>query len=70
MDEFLNAHVKTVAVHGIRAGDQGRQSFWRKATGWQNIELDVPNTPATKFRLGPIIKEFTTAILQLQGSPN
>ena len=35
--------------------------------GLANIELDVPNSPATKFRLGSITKQFTaTAIMQLQ----
>ena len=38
-----------------------------KSYGMANIELDVPNTPTTKFRLGSITKQFTaTAILQLQ----
>lgn len=38
-----------------------------KGYGEANIELGVPNTPDTKFRLGSITKQFTSAaILQLQ----
>jgi CubicO group peptidase (beta-lactamase class C family) len=38
-----------------------------KGYGVANIELDVPNKPETKFRLGSITKQFTAAaILQLQ----
>jgi CubicO group peptidase (beta-lactamase class C family) len=38
-----------------------------KGYGMANVELDVPNTPDTKFRLGSITKQFTaTAIMQLQ----
>jgi CubicO group peptidase (beta-lactamase class C family) len=38
-----------------------------KGYGLANIELDVPNTPATLFRLGSITKQFTAAaVLQLQ----
>jgi len=38
-----------------------------KGYGMANIELGVPNTPQTKFRLASITKQFTAmAILQLQ----
>lgn len=38
-----------------------------KGYGMANYELDVPNTPQTKFRLGSVSKQFTAvAILQLQ----
>ena len=46
---------------------QGGRIVFEKGYGMANIELDVPNTPETKFRLGSITKQFTsTAILQLQ----
>jgi len=39
----------------------------REAYGKANFELEVPNTPETKFRLGSITKQFTAmAILLLQ----
>ena len=38
-----------------------------KAYGFANLEWDIPNTPATKFRLGSLTKQFTaTAILLLE----
>ena len=36
-----------------------------KAYGMANIELEVPNTPDTKFRLGSITKQFTAAAILL-----
>jgi CubicO group peptidase (beta-lactamase class C family) len=36
-----------------------------KAYGMANLELDVPNTPDTKFRLGSITKQFTAASILL-----
>ena len=45
----------------------------KKGYGMANVELDVPNAPNTKFRLGSITKQFTAAaILQLaaQGKLN
>ncbi len=46
---------------------KGGTILLEKGYGMANIELDVPNTPTTKFRLGSITKQFTaTAILQLQ----
>jgi len=36
-----------------------------KAYGMANVEWDVANTPATKFRLGSITKQFTAAAILL-----
>lgn len=36
-----------------------------KGYGMANLELDVPNTPDTKFRLGSITKQFTAAAILL-----
>ncbi len=44
-----------------------------KGYGFANAELEVPNTPQTKFRLGSITKQFTAAgilLLQEQGKLN
>ena len=42
------------------------KALLEKGYGMANIELDVPNKPETKFRLGSITKQFTaTAIMQL-----
>src|SRR5258705_3638537 len=45
---------------------KGGKVLLKKGYGMANVELDVPNSPDTKFRLGSITKQFTaTAILQL-----
>jgi CubicO group peptidase (beta-lactamase class C family) len=45
---------------------KGGNVVLKKGYGMANVELDVPNAPNTKFRLGSITKQFTaTAILQL-----
>lgn len=42
------------------------RTLLEKGYGFANLELDVPNKPDTKFRLGSITKQFTaTAVLQL-----
>jgi len=43
------------------------RSLFSKAYGLANVELDVPNTPQTLFRIASITKSFTaTAIMLLQ----
>src|SRR5687768_9175716 len=36
-----------------------------RAYGFANLEWRIPNTPATKFRLGSITKQFTAASILL-----
>ncbi len=46
---------------------KGGSILFEKGYGMANLELDVPNSPATKFRLGSITKQFTAAaVMQLQ----
>ncbi len=46
---------------------QNGRILCQQAYGFANLELGVPNTPQTKFRLASITKQFTAAaILQLQ----
>ena len=59
--------VKASGIHGSVLIAKGGKVILAKGYGRANIELDVPNKPETKFRLGSITKQFTaTAILQLQ----
>jgi CubicO group peptidase (beta-lactamase class C family) len=37
----------------------------RRAYGMANLELDVPNTPETRFRIGSLTKQFTAAAVLL-----
>jgi CubicO group peptidase (beta-lactamase class C family) len=41
------------------------QPLLREAYGKANYELDVPNTPDTKFRLGSITKQFTSMAIMI-----
>jgi CubicO group peptidase (beta-lactamase class C family) len=46
---------------------RGEKILLNKGYGHANLELEVANTPATKFRIGSITKQFTAAaILQLR----
>jgi CubicO group peptidase (beta-lactamase class C family) len=41
------------------------KTLFSKGYGFANMEWDIPNTPATKFRLGSISKQFTAACILL-----
>lgn len=67
----LDSCVKAFAEQGKFSGSvlvaKGDKILLSKGYGMANYELDVPNTPRTKFRLASITKQFTAmAIMQLQ----
>jgi CubicO group peptidase (beta-lactamase class C family) len=52
---------------------EGTEVLLSKGYGSANLEWDVPNSPATKFRPGSITKQFTAAsilLLQERGKLN
>lgn len=66
-DEYLNALAGQKRFTGSVLVARDAKVIFTKGYGLANVELDVPNTPQTKFRLGSITKQFTaTAILLLQ----
>lgn len=66
-DEYLNAHVKLGSFSGSALIAKGDKILYAKGFALANRELDVPNAPNTKFRLGSITKQFTAAaVLQLE----
>src|SRR5262245_7988066 len=66
LDEYLSAAAKQSFTGSALISRDGKVIF-SKGYGLANIELDVPNSPQTKFRLGSITKQFTAAsILLLQ----
>jgi CubicO group peptidase (beta-lactamase class C family) len=66
-NEYLNAQTKLGAFSGSVLIAQGGKVLLSKGYGMANLELDVPNIPQTKFRLGSVTKQFTAmAIMQLQ----
>jgi D-alanyl-D-alanine carboxypeptidase len=65
-DTYVQAFVNQNRFQGSVLLAQDGKPVFRKAYGLANVEWDVSNTPDTKFRLGSITKQFTSAlILQL-----
>jgi D-alanyl-D-alanine carboxypeptidase len=66
-DTILSGYQKNRAFIGSALIAKGGKVIFEKGYGMASVELDVPNGPDTKFRLGSITKQFTsTAILQLE----
>ena len=62
-----DAYIKDAGLQGSVLLAKRGEVILAKGYGLANIELDEPNKPDTKFRLGSITKQFTAAaILQLQ----
>ncbi len=65
IDELLTFYHKYGQFNGAALVADGRKVVYQKGFGLANMELGVPNTPDTKFRIGSITKSFT-AILVFQ----
>lgn len=67
MEEVIHSFTANHKFMGTVLVAKGGDVILSKAYGSANLEWDVPNTPATKFRLGSVTKQFTAAsILMLQ----
>jgi CubicO group peptidase (beta-lactamase class C family) len=67
LEEFLQAHLATGKFMGAVLVARGDEVLHQGGYGKANLELDVPNSLETVFRLGSLTKQFTAAaILQLQ----
>lgn len=67
IDEYMDALVKTGKFNGSVLIARDGRVVVSKGYGMSNFELDVPNMPQTKFRIGSITKPFTAiAIMLLQ----
>ncbi|HWD00387.1 MAG TPA: serine hydrolase domain-containing protein [Candidatus Sulfopaludibacter sp.] len=65
-DEFVRSFAEQKRFQGSVLLAQDGKPLFRKSYGLADAEWDVSNTPDTKFRLGSITKQFTSAlILQL-----
>ena len=64
-DEYLDALAKQARFTGAVLVARDGKVIFSKACGLANVELDVPNTPHTKFRLGSVTKQFTAAAILL-----
>jgi CubicO group peptidase (beta-lactamase class C family) len=67
VEEYMKAAVEVERFTGSILVARDGQAIISKSYGMANVELDVPNTPKTVFRLASITKQFTaTAIMMLQ----
>lgn len=65
IDRLMQAYASAGLFQGsVLVADRG-EVILQKGYGLANVELNVPNTPETKFRLGSLTKQFT-AMLVLQ----
>jgi CubicO group peptidase (beta-lactamase class C family) len=66
VDELVHAYEQKNQFMGSVLVAKSGRVFVKKGYGMANLEVGVPNSPKTKFRIGSITKQFTaTAILQL-----
>jgi len=67
IDEYMKSAVEFERFSGSILIARDGKPIVSKSYGMANVELDVPNTPKTVFRLASITKQFTaTAIMMLQ----
>ena len=64
-EEYMNALMKQERFSGSVLVSRNGKAIFSKGYGMANLELDVPNAPNTKFRLGSITKQFTAAAVLL-----
>jgi CubicO group peptidase (beta-lactamase class C family) len=65
MDEVVQSYVRDKTFMGAVLVARGGEVVLSKGYGSANLEWNIPNTPATKFRLGSITKQFTAASILL-----
>ncbi len=65
VDEYMNAAVRVDRFSGSILIARDGQPVVSKGYGLANIELDVPNTPQTVFRLGSVTKQFTAMAIMM-----
>ena len=71
VDAYVQPYLEMKAFSGSILIARGGEILLAKGYGLANYELDVPNTPRTKFHLASISKTFTSAavmILEERGS--
>jgi CubicO group peptidase (beta-lactamase class C family) len=65
MEEVVQTYVRDKTFMGAVLVARGSDVILSKGYGSANLEWDIPNTPATKFRLGSVTKQFTAAAILL-----
>jgi CubicO group peptidase (beta-lactamase class C family) len=65
-EELVDAYAKLDRFSGCVLAAKDGKVIFAKGYGMANLELEVPNTTATRFDIGSITKQFTAAaVLQL-----
>lgn len=59
VDEYMNAAARVDGFNGSILVARDGKPIVSRGYGMANIELNVPNTPDTVFRLGSVTKQFT-----------
>ncbi len=65
VDKMVESYVSKKQFMGSILAARGDQVLFNKGYGFANLEWDIPNTPATRFRIGSITKQFTAAAVLL-----
>jgi len=65
MEHVIQSFVDNKRFMGAVLVARGNDILLDKGYGFADLEWNVPNTPATKFRLGSITKQFTAASILL-----
>lgn len=65
MEQVLDGSVKNRTFMGAVLVAKGDAVILSKGYGSANLEWEIPNSPATRFRLGSITKQFTAAAILL-----
>ena len=65
MEEAIQAAIQKQNFMGAVLVARGDEILLNKGYGQANAEWNLPNTPATKFRLGSLTKQFTAASILL-----
>jgi CubicO group peptidase (beta-lactamase class C family) len=67
MEDIVQSYVSEKKFMGCVLVARGSDVLLDKGYGFANLEWEIPNSPAAKFRLGSVTKQFTAAsILLLQ----
>jgi len=65
MDQMVQSYVANKQFMGSVLVARGDRVLFSKGYGSANLEWGLPDTPATKFRLGSVTKQFTAASILL-----
>ena len=65
MEQVVQSYVSDNKFMGSVLVARGDEVLLSKGYGSANLEWNIPNSPATKFRLGSITKQFTAAAILL-----